>query len=130
MNFNSQDMCNHILFHNEKLIKTSRNKWNTIPSIQNNYKENWSESGNKANFKRDTICLLSARGSNGNPLTTTCLSRAPAEPIIMNRKCFHRTLLIIDGTAEVFKVCKNSGLLSKLKTPFLPPKSDLNQGCL
>lgn len=61
-------------------------------------------------------------------LKIVCVSRGPAEPIIMNRRYFLRTLLIIDDTAEmVLKVLKNCGLLSKLNIPFLPPKSLLNQ---
>lgn len=68
------------------------------------------------------------RGVVWEPLTIVCVSRGSAEPIITNKKYFLRTLLIIDGTAEVvLKVLKNSGLLSKLNIPFLPPKSLLNQ---
>lgn len=86
----------------KKLIKCSRNKWTTIPPIQNNCKEGWPESGNKENVKRGTICSLSTEGSNEDPLSTTVyLSKGPAETVTMNRTCLLPSLLITDATADV-----------------------------
>lgn len=112
-------ICAVTFFHNKKkLVKCSRNKWTAIPPIQNNYKEGWPESGNKGNVKRVPYIyfhLEAVMPTSNNSMP----KQGPAEPTIMNRKYFLRILLMTDGTAEVvWKVLKNSGLISKLNTPF------------